>query len=368
MIIKLKTICNFKEGYVNPSQKINKYFDGPIKWCRANDVNYKNIYNTSRTLTNEGFNSAGKSALLFKPNSIVLTKSGTIGRCAIIKDYMCGNRAIINIELKTNNINDTKYLYYFLESKRSYLESIAVGSVQKNLYVSLLENVEIDWPDSKERDYIVDIIGSLDEKIENNENIIKNLKELLSCETNKLINNSHTTMELGTIIKERKEKIKTEQIPYSVINSGEVVIQSDKFNKEIAKNTVNKYKMIMKDYFVYNPSRINIGSIGIMKDGIGCVSPIYIVFTVKNEYKNFINELIRFDNIKTEFIKKSSGSVRQALSYDSLCTILIPLIKEKDLEKYNTKYETINHIIECFEKEINQLYILKQKYLLKYFQ
>lgn len=158
MIIKLKTICNFQEGYVNPSQKINKYFDGPIKWCRANDVNYKNIYNTSRTLTNEGFNSAGKSALLFKPNSIVLTKSGTIGRCAIIKDYMCGNRAIINIELKTNNINDTKYLYYFLESKRSYLESIAVGSVQKNLYVSLLENVEIDWPDSKERDYIVDII------------------------------------------------------------------------------------------------------------------------------------------------------------------------------------------------------------------
>ena len=175
-------------------------------------------------------------------------------------------------------------------------------------------------------------------------------------------------MELGSIIKERKEKIKTEQIPYSVINSGEVVIQSDKFNKEIAKNTVNKYKMIMKDYFVYNPSRINIGSIGIMKDEIGCVSPIYIVFTVKNAYKNFINELIRFDNIKTEFIKKSSGSVRQALSYDSLCTILIPLIEEKDLEKYNTKYETINHIIECFEKEINQLYILKQKYLLKYFQ
>lgn len=38
-----------------------------------------------------------EKALLFKPNTIVISKSGTVGRLGIIKDYMCGNRATINI-------------------------------------------------------------------------------------------------------------------------------------------------------------------------------------------------------------------------------------------------------------------------------
>ena len=78
MLIKLDEICNFQEGYVNPTQTVPSYFDGDIKWVRANDVNFSKIYNTSRTLSKEGFNSAGKSALLFNPNTIVVTKSGTI--------------------------------------------------------------------------------------------------------------------------------------------------------------------------------------------------------------------------------------------------------------------------------------------------
>ena len=119
-MIKLEQLCDFQEGYVNPSQKVQSYFDGPIKWCRANDVNYAPIYNTSRTLSISGFESAGKSAILFKPNSIVITKSGTIGRTAIIKDFMCGNRAIINIELKNQSINDTKYIYYWLSNNKEY--------------------------------------------------------------------------------------------------------------------------------------------------------------------------------------------------------------------------------------------------------
>lgn len=158
MNIKLKEICDFQEGYVNPPQTNRDFFDGPIKWIRANDVNYNNIYNTSRTLSKLGFESAKKSAILFEPNTIVITKSGTIGRCSIIKDYMCGNRAIINIKLNNNSEIDTKYIFYWLSSKFDYLNSIAVGSVQKNLYTSIIENVEINYPPYIERKHIVDTI------------------------------------------------------------------------------------------------------------------------------------------------------------------------------------------------------------------
>ena len=153
----LSQICKLQEGYVNPSQKNQKFFDGEIKWVRANDVNYAPIVNTTRTLSKLGFQSAGKSAVLFKPDTIVVTKSGTIGRVALLKDYMCGNRAIINIETLSHDKFDTYYIYYWLCSKTMFLNSIAVGSVQKNLYVTILGNVDLDWPSYNKRQHIVNI-------------------------------------------------------------------------------------------------------------------------------------------------------------------------------------------------------------------
>ena len=161
MLIKLKEICNFQEGYVNPPQTVPSYFDGNIKWVRANDVNFSKIYTTSRTLSQKGFDSAGKSSLLFNPNTIVVTKSGTIGRSAIIKDYMCGNRAIINVELKNKSFVDTLYIYYYLSTLQSLLAKIAVGSVQKNLYTSILGDVQIEYKEQPERKHIVDTIQTL---------------------------------------------------------------------------------------------------------------------------------------------------------------------------------------------------------------
>jgi type I restriction enzyme S subunit len=78
--VKLKTLCAFQEGYVNPPQNRAEYFDGSVKWLRAVDINESFIFDTSRTLTERGFASAGKSALLFKPGTIAISKSGTIGR------------------------------------------------------------------------------------------------------------------------------------------------------------------------------------------------------------------------------------------------------------------------------------------------
>ena len=173
--IKLKDCCSFQEGYVNPSQSHPEYFGGSIKWIRAVDLNNANVYNTTRTLSEIGFQSSGKSALLFEPNTIVISKSGTIGRLGIIKDYMCGNRATINIKPKENI--DLTYLFYFLRSKQKEFEDLAVGSVQKNLYVSILESIEISLPSLPLQRKIVSIVKDIDEKIELNTAINNNLEQ-----------------------------------------------------------------------------------------------------------------------------------------------------------------------------------------------
>ena len=147
---QLSELCSFQEGYVNPAQTHPEYFDGEVKWLRAVDINESFIIETSRTLTRAGFESAKKSALLFKPNTIAISKSGTIGRLGIIADYMCGNRAVINIV--PNNTNTLPFIYCFLKRKQREFSNIAVGSVQKNLYVSLLEPLAVSIPDDETLD------------------------------------------------------------------------------------------------------------------------------------------------------------------------------------------------------------------------
>lgn len=173
--MKFKDFCSFQEGYVNPTQKRSEYFEGPYKWLRATDLNNGLVYETSRTLSEEGFKSAGKSSKMFKPDSIAISKSGTIGRLGILKDYMCGNRAVINIEVD-KEIMDPMYVFYWLLNNQSSIQELAVGSVQKNLYVSAIENIEIDFVPLEAQKNISQLLQSIDRKIDNNTKIINNLE------------------------------------------------------------------------------------------------------------------------------------------------------------------------------------------------
>lgn len=162
--VQLSNICLFQEGYVNPTQKNPSYFDGRIKWLRAVDLNNSYVFNTTRTLTEEGFNSAGKSALLFKPNTIGISKSGTIGRVGILKDYMCGNRAVINIDIQKGKA-DLEFIYYWLLTNNAEIQNRAIGSVQKNLYISNLESMWLKLPYVEEQKEIALTLSNLDQKI-----------------------------------------------------------------------------------------------------------------------------------------------------------------------------------------------------------
>ena len=173
----LRDCCKFQEGYVNPPQSNAAYFDGDIKWLRSIDLNDGFVYETSRTLTQEGFESAGKSAYMFPANSIAISKSGSIGKLGILLDKMCGNRAVINIQVD-ENIANLRYIFYLLKHKYSEIVGKAVGSIQKNLYVSELETLQLNHSDMSDQKRIAAVLSVLDDKIALNQRINRNLEEL----------------------------------------------------------------------------------------------------------------------------------------------------------------------------------------------
>lgn len=166
-VVPLGDCATFQEGYVNPSQQVSSYFGEEVKWLRAVDLQDSYVHETSRRLSREGFESAGKSAILFAPNTLAISKSGTIGRLGILKDYMCGNRAVINVKVIEHKC-DTRFIFYVLFHKRPEIVQLATGSVQKNLYTSVLGSVAVDLPPLPTQRKIASILAAYDDLIENN--------------------------------------------------------------------------------------------------------------------------------------------------------------------------------------------------------
>ena len=298
-----------------------------------------------------------------KGPAVITGRSGSLGTV----QYTENNCWPLNTTLYVSDFkgNNPKYISYLLQML--HLEKYGSGSAVPTLNRNHLDNLEVTFHSLIEQQHIVDIIGSIDDKIENNNKIIEKFNKFLKIKTNELLLYKTTKIQLNDIIEECKEKTDIELTPYSVVNTGKVIIQNEQFNKEIAKNIKGKYKKIKKDFFVYNPSRINIGSIGMMEDKIGCVSPIYIVFKCDVEYKIYLQQLLTFEFMIKEINKRCSGSVRQALPFKDLCSIEIYDIERDKLKLYNKYCENIIKTIKKLEEENLKLQQLKNNYLAKFF-
>ncbi|GAH06842.1 unnamed protein product, partial [marine sediment metagenome] len=117
---------------------------------------------------------------------------------------------------------------------------------------------------------------------------------------------------LGEYIEEIKEKNKSnkEYPVFTVSNLYGFILSNDFFNKQVYSKKLNTYKIVHRNFFAYNPYRINVGSIGLFKNKIGLVSPAYTVFKIKDMKKLYPEFL--FGLLKSPFyisqIKKYSMS------------------------------------------------------------
>lgn len=138
---------------------------------------------------------------------------------------------------------------------------------------------------------------------------------------------------LGDYIKEYSARNKfDEEIPvYSVTNSNGFC--RDYFGKEVASNNKRTYKIVPRNAFAYNPSRINVGSVDYQhyEDRV-IVSPLYNVFTVDEKIlPQYIYFYLKSPNTMKRIRTVASGSVRDNLKLSMLCEfpIQVPSINRQ---------------------------------------
>ena len=365
-IIKIHDIGRTITGTTPSTKDPLNYNSKDIMFIGPSDIkNNRYIVNTEKHISFFAFSNLPTRQL--SKNSIVIDCIGSdMGNVAITTTNCITNQQINAI----TDINDKNvlYFYYLFSTKKHYFHQIGMnGSTMPIISKSLFDDIEIAIHDDKEQQHIVNILGSIDEKIENNEQKIVKIKELMA-RLYENISLNKDCVKIGDLTCEIKERLDDRTArAFSVINSGELVEQDSYFDRQIHSKDMYKYKVIRKFDFAYNPSRINIGSVAMFEHDFGAVSPIYIAFSCDKKYSYYINEFIKTEQFNKEICLRANGSVRQSVNYDVFVEIQIPLPDESELTKYNDEYAILQENIDSLKKENIKLNNLKNLYLKKFF-
>lgn len=119
------------------------------------------------------------------------------------------------------------------------------------------------------------------------------------------------------------------------------VSQNGIFLGDILKGSeINQcYKTVNSGDIVYNPHRINIGSIGVVPPFLdkSLVSPAYVIVRVKNRTlpPSYIVSILKQERYLRVIMNYSLASARASLPFSELKRIVIPLPSKKEIEQLN---------------------------------
>ena len=120
------------------------------------------------------------------------------------------------------------------------------------------------------------------------------------------------------------------------------------------------YKIVNNGAFVYNPSRLDLGSIAYRTDGLCIVSHLYIVFYLNDEGKKKIDPYwlfmyFRRDEFYREVTFRNFGSQRPEFNFNDMSDIMIPLPDISSQRKYVAIYKTMVTNQQSYERGLEDL-------------
>jgi len=120
------------------------------------------------------------------------------------------------------------------------------------------------------------------------------------------------------------------------------------------------YKIVNTGAFVYNPSRLNLGSIAYRTGGLCIVSHLYIVFYLNEEGKKRIDPdwlfmYFRRNEFYREVTFRNFGSQRPEFNFNDMSDIMIPLPDIAVQQKYIAIYKAMVANQQSYERGLEDL-------------
>jgi len=158
-----------------PDTNFQRYFGGNIRWAKVDDIEFE-ISDTKNYLTQEGLDNS--SAKLWPEGSVIVTTGATIGKVGISQEPIATKQGITGIV--TDHNLDSRYLAYFLISEKETLLRFAQGGTFEEIRPYILKRLRIPLPPLPEQRRIAEILSTVDELIQQTQDIIRESKNLKS--------------------------------------------------------------------------------------------------------------------------------------------------------------------------------------------
>jgi len=128
------------------------------------------------------------------------------------------------------------------------------------------------------------------------------------------------------------------------------------------------YKIVNNGAFVYNPTRLNLGSLAYRTEGLCIVSHLYMIFYLTEEGKKIIDPqwlYIYFhrDEFKREVTFRNFGSQRPEFNFNDMSDIIVPLPDIDTQRKYVGIYNAMISNQQCYERGLEDLKLTCDAYI-----
>jgi type I restriction enzyme S subunit len=153
-MMPLGEICSFVGGGT-PSRTKPEYFGGNIPWATVKDFKSFRLTDTQEHITDKAV--ADSATNIVEPGTVLLVSRVGLGKVAI-----ADTRLAINQDIKGLSPDDTispDFLFWFLLSQASRIESMGAGATVKGVTLSDIKRIPIPVPPLPEQRRIVDLLS-----------------------------------------------------------------------------------------------------------------------------------------------------------------------------------------------------------------
>ena len=233
-------------------------------------------------------------------------------------------------------ILNNSFLKYVLLGKefQTKLHKMSTGSTVEGIKGSRLHKMEIPVPPLEVQNEIVRILDNfssleveLEAELEARKKQYEYYRDLLTEQ------NHYDLVSLSDITTSVSEKNKGQKckLAYSITKGGLVPTSEYFKDAKVTSDDTSGYKIVKKNWFVYSPSRIDVGSINFhRKDEDVIVSPLNVVFKINEDRidpKYLLFFLLSHKGMFQILNKRLGieGTGRKMLPYENFSKIKIPL-------------------------------------------
>jgi len=336
---KISDIGTVVGGATPSTKKPENYENGTIAWITPKDLSTftgRYIQRGERNITEVGLKSC--STQLLPKDTVLFSSRAPIGYVAIAANEVCTNQGFKSVVPNENT--DPLFLYYLLKHNKDKIEGMGSGTTFKEVSGNTMKNIVVSVPtDKKVQKRISSMLGSIDDKIEENERINNNLEQQAQALVKDYCASTDFEVPLGSIMnfvngfafqsKAYQKSGKYRIVTIKNVQDGRIDTQGAAYIDDVPAKMKNECYLQMGDILLSLTG--NVGRVGIVFENNLLLNQRVAKLTSSKDILPLLYFFFRLSETKASLETIAKGTAQQNLSPIETLKLSLPYDEDKAL-------------------------------------